>query len=249
MMNLELSEKVSLVTGSSRGIGKAIALKLAEMGSKVAVNDIPGEIEISAVAKEIQNRGGEAIQIPGNVTIAKEVKSMTEKVIEKWGKIDILVNNAGITRDKLILRMSEEDWDEVIGVNLRGAFLCSKYCLRSMMGLNWGRIINMASVAGTLGSMGRVNYSSSKGGLIAFTRSLAHEVGPKNITVNAISPGWINTRLTENLPQEAKEFVLSRTVLRRFGKPHEVAELAAFIASDRAGYITGQVIGIDGGIT
>ena len=249
MKNLELNGRVSLVTGAGRGIGKAIALRLSEMGSKIALNDLPYDTEISAVEKEIQERGGEAIEVPGSVNIADDVKSIAKKIVDKWGKVDILVNNAGIVRGGLILRMSERDWDEVIDVNLRSAFLCSKYTVGSMMASNWGRIINIASVAGILGSMGRVNYSSSKGGVIAFTKSLAFEVGSRNITVNAIAPGWINTRLNENLSQEARDLVLSRTSLKRFGNPHDVAELAAFLASDRASYITGQVVGIDGGIT
>jgi len=193
--------------------------------------------------------GGTCIQILGDVTKVDEVKMLTKTITDKWGEIDILVNNAGIIRDNLILRMPEEDWEQVLAVNLRSAFLCSKYALRSMMASNWGRIINIASVAGIVGRMGRVNYASSKGGLIAFTRSLASEVGSRNVTVNAIAPGWITTRLSENLSPEARDFVLSLTSLKRFGSPQEVAELAGFLASDRAGYITGQVIGIDGGIT
>lgn len=249
MANLELTGKVSLVTGSGRGIGKAIALKLSEMGSKVAINDLPDSPGIDEVVKEIQSRGGDSIPLNGDVTVANEVKSLIKMIIGKWGRIDILVNNAGITSDNLILRISEEDWDAVMDTNLRGAFLCAKYALRSMMDQNWGRIINMASIAGIMGSMGRVNYSASKGGLIAFTRSLAFEVGSRKITVNAVAPGWITTRLTENLSREARDFVLSRTTLKRFGSPQEVAELVGFLASDRAGYITGQVIAIDGGIT
>ena len=249
MANQELNGKVALVTGAARGIGKAIAFKLAEMGAKVALNDLPGDTEISEVDKQIQNMGGTCIQILGDVTKVDEVKMLTKTITDKWGKIEILVNNAGIIRDNLILRMPEEDWDQVLAVNLRSAFLCSKYALRSMMASNWGRIINMASVAGIVGRMGRVNYASSKGGLIAFTRSLASEVGSRNVTVNAIAPGWITTRLSENLSPEARDFVLSLTSLKRFGSPQEVAELAGFLASDRAGYITGQVIGIDGGIT
>jgi 3-oxoacyl-[acyl-carrier protein] reductase len=249
MEKKELIGKVSLVTGSGRGIGRAIALKLCEMGSRVAINDLPGSAEASGVIQEIERMNGEAMLAPGNVTDAGEVKSLIKSVVEKWGKIDILVNNAGISLDALILRTSEEDWDRVLDTNLRSAFLCSKYALRSMIGQNWGRIINIASIAGLIGSMGRVSYSASKGGLISFTRSLASEVGSRNITVNAIAPGFITTHMTDKLPQEAKELVLSRTTLRRCGTPKEVAELAGFLASDRASYITGQVIGIDGGIS
>lgn len=238
-----------MVTGSGRGIGKAIALRLAKMGSKVAINDLPQSVEAGEVVKEIGSRAGESMLALADVTDADSVKAMITSVTEKWGKIDILVNNAGITRNILMLRMSEDDWDKVIDINLRGAFLCAKYALRTMVGQNWGRIINIASVAGIVGRMGRVNYAASKGGLIAFTRSLACEMGPRNITVNAIAPGAITTKLTEELPQEYKDVVLSHTTLKRFGTPEEVAELAAFLASDRAGYITGQVIGIDGGIT
>jgi 3-oxoacyl-[acyl-carrier protein] reductase len=249
MEKQELIGKVSLVTGSGRGIGKAIALKLAEMGSRVAINDLPGSLEAGSVIEEIEKLSGEAVLAPGNVADAEEVKSVIKSVVEKWGQIDILVNNAGISLDALILRTSEEDWDRVLDTNLRSAFLCSKYALRSMIGQNWGRIINIASIAGLIGSMGRVSYSASKGGLISFTRSLASEVGSRNITVNAIAPGFITTHMTDKLPQEAKELVLARTTLRRCGTPREVAELAGFLASDRASYITGQVIGIDGGIS
>jgi 3-oxoacyl-[acyl-carrier protein] reductase len=249
MEKQELIGKVSLVTGSGRGIGRAIALKLCEMGSRVAINDLPDSVEAASVIQEIEKLNGEAMLAPGNVTNAGEVKSAIKSVVEKWGKIDILVNNAGIVRDTLILRTSEEDWDRVMNTNLRGAFLCSKYALNSMIGQHWGRIINIASIAGLIGSMGRVSYSASKGGLISFTRSLAAEVGSRNITVNAIAPGFIITHMTDTLAQEARDIVLSRTTLKRCGTPREVSELAGFLASDKSGYITGQVIGIDGGIS
>lgn len=247
-MNQELKGKVSLVTGSGQGIGKAIALKLASMGARVAINDLPESTGAAGVIQEIENGGGQAMLALGNVTDSAAVKSMINLITTNWGQIDILVNNAGITRDVITLRMSEKDWDMVMSVNLRGAFLCTKFALRSMLTQNWGRIINIASVAG-ITSLGRTNYSASKGGLIAFTRSLASEVGSRNITVNAIAPGFIDSGMTEELPQEYRDVVLSRTVLKRPGKPEEVAELAGFLASDRASYITGQVISIDGGIT
>jgi 3-oxoacyl-[acyl-carrier protein] reductase len=245
----ELTGKVALITGSGRGIGKAIAVKLAEMGARAAINDLPGSTEAADTVRDIQSQGGEALLAPGSITESTDIKTIVDQIIEEWGQIDILVNNAGITRDALMLRMTEDDWDKVMDVNLRGAFLCTRLVLRKMIGLGWGRVINIASVAGVMGNMGRVNYSAAKGGLVALTRSLAPETGPRNITINAIAPGFIATQMTENLPAEQKEMVLSRTALKRFGTPREVAELAGFLASDRASYITGQVICIDGGIT
>lgn len=249
MADQELAGKISLITGSGRGIGQAIALKLAEMGSRVAINDLPGSPEAEETVRVIGSLGAEAMQAPGDVTDGDQVKAMIRLVTTKWGKIDILVNNAGIVKNDLLLRTSEKDWDSLINTNLRSAYLCTKYALRSMMLQDWGRIINIASVAGLLGSMGRVGYAASKGGIISFTRSLAAEVGSRNITVNAIAPGFITTKMTEDLTQEARDLVLSRTTLKRFGQPQEVAELAGFLASDRSGYITGQIISIDGGIT
>jgi len=253
MTSLELDGKVSLVTGASRGLGKAHALKLSSLGSKVAVNyvDIEGEsnqADAAEVVKAITGQGGEAIAVEADVRDVEAVKAMVEEVVERWGKIDILVNNAGINRDNLLLRMSEEAWDDVIDVNLKGAYLCTKFVLRSMMKQKWGRIINIASISGVMGTAGQGNYSASKGGLIAFTKSIAREMGSLNITVNAIAPGFITTDMTDKLPAERKEAILSLISLQRFGKPEDVAELVAFLASDRAGYITGQAIGIDGGI-
>jgi len=249
MASQELAGKISLITGSGRGIGKAIAIKLADMGSRIAVNYLPGCPEADETVREINSLRGEAILASGSVTEADQVKAMVRLVVAKWGKIDILVNNAGIVKNDLLLRTSEADWDSLINTNLRGAYLCSKHALPSMMAQDAGRIINIASVAGLVGGMGRVGYAASKGGLIAFTRSLAAEVGSRNITVNAIAPGFIKTKMTEDLTQEAKELVLSRTTLRRLGETQDVAELAGFLASARSGYITGQVISVDGGIT
>ena len=247
MTQKELSGKISLVTGSGKGIGKSIALKLAQMGSRVAVNDLPGSTGASEVVKKIESLGGEAMLALADVTDSAAVKASVNSVVGKWGRIDILVNNAGITgKYNITMRIKDSDWDRILDTNLRGAFLYSKHVLRSMTGQNWGRIINIASIAGLYG-LGMVDYSTSKGGLITFTRSLAHEIGPQNITVNAIAPGYIVSDMSEALSQEMKDMLLSRIGLKRFGTTEEIAELAAFLATDRASYITGQVISIDGG--
>jgi len=248
MESKELEGKVSLVTGASRGLGRAIAIKLAMLGSKVAINYLTSDKEAGSVAREIESEGGEAILVKAHVADAKAVKDMTREIVEKWGKIDILVNNAGIVKDNLLPRMSDEAWDDVIDTNLRGAYLCTKFALRSMMDQFWGRIINISSLAGLVGNLGQANYSAAKGGLIAFTKSVAREVGSRNITVNAIAPGFITTEMTDKLPQEAKNAILSRIPLSRLGTPDDVAELVGFLTTERAGYITAQVICIDGGV-
>jgi 3-oxoacyl-[acyl-carrier protein] reductase len=248
METRELEGKVALVTGSSRGLGRAIALKLASLGSKVAINYVSRDEDAQKVVREIQKTGGETLLVKGNVADSPTVKGMIQRIIDKWGKLDILVNNAGITRDNLLLRMTDTAWDDVINTNLRGAFLCTKFALRSMMDQNWGRIINMSSLAGILGNQGQGNYSAAKAGLIAFTKSTAREVGPRNITSNAIAPGFIITEMTDKLSMEMQQSILSRIPLKRFGKPEDIAELAAFLASEKASYITAQVIAIDGGI-
>ena len=249
MISVNLENKTALVTGASRGLGKAVALKLATCGADVAVNYRSSDEAAENVCREIEKMGRKALLCKTDVSDSEAVKQMVRRITDELGGIDILVNNAGIVKDSLILRMSDESWDEVINTNLRSAYLCSRYALRSMISKRWGRIINISSLAGVIGNAGQANYSAAKGGMIALTKSLAREVGPRNITANAIAPGFIVTDMTMgNLPEESRDDILARIPLGRFGTADDVAELAAFLASEEAGYITAQVIGIDGGI-
>jgi 3-oxoacyl-[acyl-carrier protein] reductase len=244
----ELSGRVAVVTGASRGIGRAVALKFAELGAKVAINYLSREAEAVQVAEEVNLRHSEAKLVQADVGDSQQVSVMFQQIISQWEKVDILVNNAGINRDILLLRMSDEAWEEVIRTNLSGAYLCSKFALRPMLRQRWGRIINISSIAALMGNMGQTNYAAAKAGLIGFTKSLAREIASRNITVNAIAPGFITTEMTDKLPSEEKELILSRIPAEHFGQPQDVAEVAAFLASQSANYITGEVIRVDGGV-
>lgn len=242
-----LEDKVAVVTGAARGIGRVIAMTLAEQGADIAVVDISLEAA-EAVASEIRSLGRRALAVSGSVDSAQDVESFVTKISSELGRIDILVNNAGITRDTLLLRMKEEDWDAVLNVNLKGAFLCTKAVSKLMVKQRYGRIVNISSVVGLMGNAGQVNYSASKAGLIGLTKSVARELASRNITVNAIAPGFITTSMTEVLAENVKEGLMAQIPLGRLGSPEDIANTAAFLVSDAASYITGQTIAVDGGM-
>ena len=244
-----LDGKRALVTGASQGIGQAVALRLASEGAKVAINYRSHREGADATAAQVAQAGGTALVLQADVSQAKEVRALVQQVEDAWEGIDILVNNAGITRDNLLLRLSEDDWDQVIDTNLKGAFLCTKAALRSMVRQRWGRIVNMSSVVALTGNPGQANYAAAKAGLIGLTRTTAHEVASRNITVNALTPGFIATSMVGALAPKTQEAIKERIPLGRFGSAEDVAGLVAFLASDDARYITGQVIGIDGGLS
>ncbi len=239
--------RVALVTGASQGIGRACALVLANSGAKVALCARNQE-KLDQLASEINNSGGEAAAFKLDVSSEDEIKAVVKAVVAKFGKLDILVNNAGITRDQLVMRMKRADWDDVIHTNLTAPFLLTQAAISSMLKQRWGRIINITSIFGQIGQVGQANYSSSKAGLIGLTMSVAREIGSRNITVNAVSPGFIETAMTEVLPAELKENILKNIPLGRAGSDMDVAHAVKFLASDEAGYVTGHVLNVNGGI-
>lgn len=245
---MALKNKVALITGSARGIGKAIAETLAKRGANLVITDLNLD-QAAATAEEIRsNLGVETLALQVDVSDFDSANTMIKGALEAYGQVDILVNNAGITRDNLIMRMDESDWDSVLDVNLKGAWNCSKAIIRPMMKKRYGRIINISSVSGLAGQAGQTNYSASKAGLVGFTKALAREVASRNITVNAVAPGFIPTALTMDLPDELKDGMMKLIPLNRWGTPEEIAYAVAFFASEEASYITGQVLSVDGGM-
>lgn len=244
----KLDGKTAVVTGASRGIGRAIALELAKEGANIVVNYSGSKEKADQVVKEIEELGVKAISVQANVSDSESVQNLMNTAIETFGSIDILVNNAGITRDNLLMRMKEDEWDDVINTNLKGVFLATKAVTRQMMKQRAGRIINISSVVGVLGNAGQANYVAAKAGVIGLTKTTARELASRNILVNAVAPGYIGTEMTESLPEDVKKTISEQIPIAKIGNPEQVAKAVAFLASDDASYITGQTLHVDGGL-
>jgi len=247
-MTLDLQGKIAIVTGAGRGIGKAIAMKLASCGANIVINDIKGSDAALETQKEIEALGVSALTVLGDVRSTEDVDELVKQTIAKFGRVDILINNAGITRDGLLLRMKEEDWDNVLDINLKGAFLCTKAAIKPMFKQHSGVIVNMASIVGVTGNASQVNYASSKAGLIGLTKSVAKEYAARGIRVNAVAPGFIQSKMTDVLPEDIKESYLKSIPLARFGEVEDIANTVLYLVSDLSNYVTGQTIHIDGGL-
>jgi 3-oxoacyl-(acyl-carrier-protein) reductase len=243
----KLDGRVALVTGASRGLGRAIAIKLAEEGAKVAIHFRTGELEARQVADEITAKGGTTILVRGDVSVKEEARAAVAKTIEHFGRLDILVNNAGITRDKSLKKLTDDDWTDVIATNLNSVYYCTSAAMKAMIDQKFGRIVNISSFVGQAGNFGQTNYSASKGGMIAFTKSAAIELAKNNITVNAIAPGFTETDMLAKVAPEVQKQILAKIPMGRFGKPEEIAKAVAFLAAD-GDYITGQQINVNGGV-
>ena len=246
---MDFTGKVALVTGSGRGIGKAIALKLAENGATLIINDVGDSAPAEQTVTEIKNMNRQAMVVMTDVSSSTDVNRMVETAITTYGKVDILVNNAGITRDQLTMKMTDEEWDKVLAIDLKSVFLCTRAVLRPMLKQRSGRIVSMSSVVGIIGNAGQANYAAAKAGIIGFTKTIAKEVASRGITVNAVAPGFIDTPMTQVLPEERKQTIMASIPLGYLGTPRDIAETVAFLASEEARYITGQVITVDGGIS
>ena len=240
-------DKVAIITGASRGIGRSIALALAAEGARIVAFDLD-MVETEKVVLEVMALGVDALAVQGNVTVAADTERLIDAAMEKYGRVDILVNNAGITRDGLLMRMKDEEWDAVLNVNLKGAFLCSRAASKIMAKQRYGRIINIASVVGQMGNAGQANYCASKAGLMGLTKSNARELAKRNVTVNAVAPGFIATAMTDALPEKTRQELAAQIPLERLGTAEDIANVVVFLAAERSGYITGLVIGVIGGM-
>ncbi|HSL01839.1 MAG TPA: 3-oxoacyl-[acyl-carrier-protein] reductase [Rubrobacteraceae bacterium] len=241
--------RVAVVTGGGRGIGRAIAVRLAREGADIAVSYRANDAAAEETAGEVREAGRKCELIKGDVSSPADVEALFKGVAEAFGRLDVLVNNAGITRDNLMMRMKEDEFDEVLRTNLKGTYLCTRAALRPMVRARWGRIVNLSSVVGLVGNAGQANYAASKAGIIGFTKSVAREVAQRGITANAVAPGYVETELTGSLPETVKDQILAQVPAGRFGEAEEVAEVVAFLAGESAGYLTGQTIAVDGGMT